>query len=42
MTDAKGNVYTYSYDDNGNRIKTTYHDGSSVVPVKPTPDFIHK
>ena len=33
MTDPMGNVYTYSYDDNGNRIKTTYSDGSSVSSV---------
>ncbi len=30
MTDAKGNTYTYSYDLNGNRIKTTYPDGTTA------------
>ena len=30
MTDPMERTYTYSYDDNGNRVKTTYPDGTSV------------
>ena len=33
MTDPMGRTYTYSYDDNGNRIKTTYPDSTSVSSV---------
>ena len=33
MTDPMSRTYTYSYDDNGNRIKTTYPDSTSVSSV---------